>query len=101
MRRLRVHAKGDERILGGSDFVLQVLKEQNVQLEKRTRMRARGVDPQRAAARVEKIPGLGSVKISADCISGIAPGSRYCLLFQFCASLYHIVHLSFIHLQKI
>ena len=46
MRRLRIHAKGDERILGESDFVLQVLKEQNEQLEKRTRMRAHGVDLQ-------------------------------------------------------
>jgi len=58
MRRLRIHAKGDERILGESDFVLQVLKEHNEQLEKRTRIRSRGVDPQRTAARVEEIFGL-------------------------------------------
>jgi len=64
MRRLRIHAKGDERILGESEFVLQVLKEQNEQLEKRTRMRARGVDPQRAAARVEEIFGLTLSELS-------------------------------------
>ena len=64
MRRLRIHAKGDERILGESDFVLQVLKEQDEQLEKRTRMRSRGVDPQRAAARVEEIFGLSLCELS-------------------------------------
>jgi hypothetical protein len=58
MRRLRIHAKGDERILGESDFVLQVLKEHNEQLEKRTRIRTHGVDPQRAAARIGEIFGL-------------------------------------------
>ena len=64
MRRLRIHAKGDERILGESHFVLQVLKEQNEQLEKRTRMQARGVDHQRAAARVEEIFGLTLSELS-------------------------------------
>ena len=44
--------------------MLQVLKEQNEQLEKRTRMRARGVDPQRAAARVEEIFGLTLSELS-------------------------------------
>ncbi|HSN24270.1 MAG TPA: transposase [Methylomicrobium sp.] len=34
------------------------------QLEKRTRMRARGVDPQRAAARVEEIFGLSLAELS-------------------------------------
>jgi len=42
MRRQRIHAKGDERILGESDFVLQVPKEQDERLEKRTRMRSQG-----------------------------------------------------------
>jgi putative transposase len=64
MRRLRIHAKGDERILGESDFVLQVLKEQDERLEKRTRMRSRGVDPHRAAARIEEIFGLSLCKLS-------------------------------------
>jgi len=64
MRRLRIHAKGDERILGESDFVLQVLKEHNVQLEKRTWMRSRGVDRQSAAARIEEIFGLSLSELS-------------------------------------
>ena len=64
MRRLRIHAKGDERILGESDFVLQVLKQHNEQLEKRTRIRSRGVDPQQAAARVEEIFGLKLEELS-------------------------------------
>ncbi len=64
MRRLRLHAKGDERILGESDFVLQVLKEHNEQLEKRSRMRLGGVDAQRAAARVGEIFGLSFSELS-------------------------------------
>jgi hypothetical protein len=44
MRRQRIHAKGGERIPGESDFVLQVLKEQDERLEKRTRMRSQGGD---------------------------------------------------------
>lgn len=58
MRRLRVHSKGDERILGDSDFVQQVLKEQNERLEKRARIRLYGFDSQAAAARIEKVFGL-------------------------------------------
>ncbi len=64
MLRLRMHAKGDERILEESDFVLQVLKEHNEQLEKRSRMRLGGVDVQRAAARVEEIFGLSFSELS-------------------------------------
>jgi REP element-mobilizing transposase RayT len=64
MRRLRIHAKGDERILGESDFVLQVLKQHNEQLEQRTRIRSRGVDPQQAAARVKEIFGLTLEELS-------------------------------------
>jgi putative transposase len=64
MRRLKIHAKGDERILGESDFVLQVLKEHNEQLEQRTRIRSRGVDPQQAAARVKEIFGLTLEELS-------------------------------------
>jgi hypothetical protein len=59
-----MHAKGDERILGESDFVLQVLKEHNEQLEKCTRMRWGGVDAQRAAVRVEEIFGLSFSELS-------------------------------------
>lgn len=58
MRRLRVHSKGDERILGDSDFVQQVLKEQNERLEKRARIRSYGFDSQAAAARIEEVFGL-------------------------------------------
>ena len=64
LRTVWVHAKGDGRILGGSDFVLQVLKEHNEQLEKCDRMRLGGVDAQRAAARVEEIFGLSFSELS-------------------------------------
>ena len=70
MRYQRIHAKGDERILEESDFVLQVLKEQDERLEKRTRMRSQGVDFQKAAARVEEVFGLTLAELSQ--------GSRRC-----------------------
>ena len=39
------HRVEGERILGESDFVLQVLNQHNEQMEKRTRIRSRGVYP--------------------------------------------------------
>jgi putative transposase len=41
-RRQKVHIKGDERILGDSDFVASVLEEQNERLERRYRIQRQG-----------------------------------------------------------
>ena len=44
MRKLNVHLKGDERILGGSDFVESVLARAGEDLDLKYRFRARGYD---------------------------------------------------------
>ena len=43
-RRQKIHVKGDERILGDSDFVESVLEEQNERLVRRYHLQAQGVD---------------------------------------------------------
>jgi REP element-mobilizing transposase RayT len=44
IRKQAMHIKGDERILGDSDFVTSVLDEQNERLERQYRLEAAGVD---------------------------------------------------------
>jgi REP element-mobilizing transposase RayT len=53
--QLKIHVKGDERILGDSDFVESVLEEQNERLARRDHLQARGVDFDTIADRVAKI----------------------------------------------
>ena len=43
-RKARIHLKGDERILGESDFVKEVLAGQKEQLERRYALKARGYE---------------------------------------------------------
>jgi len=50
-----VRVKGDERILGDTDFVETVLKEANEQLERRYRLKAEGVDIEQVAQRVAAV----------------------------------------------
>lgn len=44
LRRAKAYMKGDERILGDSDFVQTVLKQSKEDFERRYRLKARGVD---------------------------------------------------------
>lgn len=44
MSKARIHFKGDERILGESDFVKRVLAEQEEQFERRFWLKAQGYD---------------------------------------------------------
>ena len=53
-RRLKAHMKGDERILGDSDFVESVLEEQNERLERRYRIQMQGYDFDKVIDRVAK-----------------------------------------------
>ena len=55
LRRLREHVKGDERILGDSDFVGSVLSEQNERLERRYAIQSQGYDFQAVVRRVGEI----------------------------------------------
>ena len=50
--------KGDERILGDSDFVMEVLKASEEEMERRYRLRVEGYDLQRLAGKVARDLGL-------------------------------------------
>jgi REP element-mobilizing transposase RayT len=62
-RRLGIHIKGDERILGDSDFVESVLEEQNERLERRYRLQMQGYDFDRAVDRVAEVFGLNPEQV--------------------------------------
>ena len=53
-RRQKIHIKGDERILGDSDFVGSVLDEQNERLDRRYRIQTQGYDFDKIVDRVAK-----------------------------------------------
>ncbi len=55
LRKLRIHLKGDERMLGDSDFVSSVLNKQNEHLERRYQFQAQGFDLAKVVERVAKI----------------------------------------------
>jgi hypothetical protein len=59
MSKARIHLKGDERILGESDFVKEVLSEQKEQLERRYKLGAHGYDIGRV---VEKVSGVFEIE---------------------------------------
>ena len=59
----KIHLKGDERILGESDFVLEVLKEQNERMERRFRMREQGYDIEKVIERVSDLFSLSKPDI--------------------------------------
>jgi len=58
LRRSQIHVRGDERILGDSDFVKQVLDAQNEKLEDRYRLQSKGFDFDRVALLVEETCGI-------------------------------------------
>ena len=58
LSNLKIHIKGDERILGDSDFVKSVLKEQNERLARRFHLQAQGVDFDKVIDRVAKVFSL-------------------------------------------
>jgi len=58
MSRARIHLKGDERILGESDFVEDVLANQKEQFERRYWLKARGYDIDHVVRKVSEICGI-------------------------------------------
>jgi REP element-mobilizing transposase RayT len=58
LRSETVRVKGDERILGDSDFVEAVLKEADEQLERRYRLKAEGFGLERVAERVAQVMSI-------------------------------------------
>ena len=59
----KAHLKGDERILGDSDFVEAVLEAQNEKLERRYRLEAEGIDIEKVIKRAAEISGLTAEQI--------------------------------------
>lgn len=57
------YRKGDERILGKSDFVEEVLAEANERYEQRYRLKAQGVDLKKVAIRVGELLGMSPERI--------------------------------------
>ena len=56
--RVRDRIKGDERILGGSDFVSEMLAEANEHFERRYRLKRMGYDLEKVANRVSDLYGM-------------------------------------------
>ncbi|MEW6664285.1 MAG: transposase [Thermodesulfobacteriota bacterium] len=61
--RVRDRIKGDERILGRSDFVTEVLAEANEQFELRYRLKTMGYDLERVAKKVAGLYGTNAGEI--------------------------------------
>jgi REP-associated tyrosine transposase len=59
----KAHLKGDERILGDSDFVEAVLEAQSEKLERRYRLEAEGFDIEKVIKRAAEISGLTAEQI--------------------------------------
>lgn len=55
LRQSKDHIKGDERILGDSEFVLEVLREQDEQLERRYRLQSHGYNFDKVIERVSEL----------------------------------------------
>ena len=55
MSKARIHQKGDERILGSSDFIRDVLAGQKERLERRYQLKAQGYDIERVVKKVAEI----------------------------------------------
>ena len=55
MRRMRIHVKGDERILGDSDFVESVLHQASEHMERQFRLKAEGFTLSKITQRVAEI----------------------------------------------
>ncbi len=63
LRQGEQRLKGDERILGDSDFVLEVLQESQERLERRYALRSKGVGIEALAERVAKLFGVEKAAI--------------------------------------
>lgn len=63
LRETGAYQKGDERILGGSTFVEEVLSQANEQMEQRYRLAAKGFDLERAVERVAKLMDMSPEEV--------------------------------------
>ena len=63
MSKARIHLKGDERILGESDYVKEVLAEQEEQFERRYWLKAQGYDIDRIVNTVAEVFEITAAEI--------------------------------------
>ena len=66
LRAAKVYEKGDERILGNSDFVESVLKSAEERMKKKYDYQARGFELKDVVARVAEVMGIGDERIWAS-----------------------------------
>jgi len=65
LRKVGIRVKGDERILGDSDFVKNVLKSAEEELEQKYDLKARGYDFDRVAQRVAEVMEIETEQVTA------------------------------------
>ena len=65
LRKAGIRVKGDERILGDSEFVENVLKSAEEKLEQKYDLKAKGDDFDRAAQRVAEVLGMEPDEVTA------------------------------------
>jgi len=65
LRKIGIRFKGDERILGDSDFVENVLKSAEEEFEEKYDLKARGYDFDRLTARVAEVMGMEMEQVTA------------------------------------
>ena len=65
LRKADIRVKGDERILGDSDFVEKVLESAQETLEEKYELRASGVDFKRVVSRVAEVMGMSAEQVTA------------------------------------
>ena len=65
LRKVGIRVKGDERILGDSDFVENVLKSAEEELEQKYDLKAKGYDFDRVAQRVAEVMEIETEKVTA------------------------------------
>ncbi len=80
-RKARIRVKGDERILGDSDFVTRVLKAADEQLEQKYALKAIGYDFDRAVQRVAHVLVMRPDEVTAYCKSPQTVKARALLCF--------------------
>ena len=66
MRRAKNYQKGDERILGDGDFVEQTLKAANEAMERKSALRAQGIDLDKIANRVAYLLDMDTAAVWAS-----------------------------------
>ena len=66
MRQAKNYQKGDERILGDGDFVEQTLKAANEAMERKSVLRAQGIDLDEIANRVANLLEMDSAEVWAS-----------------------------------